>query len=295
MATAVNSIIVHSYKSRSRLSLHIAWCHLAPGNLQAQCWRIQAMFLWVRFSVGIVKPSVYCLIIPINFNTMSQLYLSRSRHCLLTALSKHCSNTLIKVKTVSAYGLVPFSPRASAGTVLINLGHISSNVIFCEHFTAISRHYSNTPIKVRTVSAYSLVPFSPRASAGTVLINLGHISSTVIFCEHFTAISRHYSNTPIKVRTVSAYSLVPFSPRASAGTVLINLGNISLNVIFCEHFTAISRHYSNTLIKVKNVSAYCLVTSGLRASAGIEFMNLGHISFNVISCEYYNPLVNSHR
>ena len=165
MSTAVNSIIVHSYLSRSRLCLHIARCHLAPGHLQAQCWRIQAMYLWVRFSVGIVKPSVHCLIIPINFKTVSQSYLSRSRQC--------------------AYSLVPFGPRASAGTVLINLGHISSNVIFCEHFTAISKHCWNTPIKVKTVSAYSLVPSDLRASAGIEFMNIGHVSLTVISCEYY--------------------------------------------------------------------------------------------------------------
>ena len=98
MSTAVNSIIVHTYISRSRLCLHIAWCHLAPGHVQAQCWWIQAMYLWVRFSVGIVKPSVHCLIIPINFNTVSQLYLSRSRF-----------------KTLSAYSLVHFGPLGIRG------------------------------------------------------------------------------------------------------------------------------------------------------------------------------------
>ena len=173
------------------------------------------------FSVNILQPSV----------NIAQTHLSRSRLCLHMAWFH--------------------SPRASASTVLINLGHISSNVIFCEHFTAISRHYSNTLIKVKTVSAYSLVPFSPRASAGTVLINLGHISSNEIFCEHFTAISRHYSKTPIKVKTVSAYSLV---------VLLVITSSFDMNVINSNSIKLERRGRVSYLVWYDNLNIMIVIT-----------------------------------
>ena len=121
------------------------------------------------------------------------------------------SVNIVLVKTVSPCSLVPFGPRAYAGVVLMNLlGYITLSVIVCEHYKITSKHCSNKTIKVKTVSAYSLVPFGPWVPAGTVFVTVHRISLKMIFSEHFKAVSKHSSIIPIEVKTETAWHhLVP--------------------------------------------------------------------------------------